>query len=469
MATTSRSRRKRRPRSRRRNRRRREEEQVAEEQAAAQAQAEEEQVAEEQAAAQAQAQAEPAQAEEAEEEEEDVAPTEEEAVVEEEKEEEEPPEEVVSEDAELIAYIDGLSMGSCYNDAFDEDGEFDYSKPPLVVDCSERHDNEIYHYGVIGEALGNSPSDEALEEFALRRCGEGFLDFVGATPEESDLDSFVGFYPLAEDFAAGERRLVCGVYRDSFEPLIASAENRAIGFPARTLLAFEGIRDGVLNLFLYRQIPAGFFTDNATSALPFSNLAQPAWSWDGTILAFMVEAVLGDGTSQRDLYLLRGINTNVIQLTDGPGNNDSPAFSPDGRRIAFASDRSGDLEIYVMNTNGSNVVQLTNSPGNDTSPDWSPDGSQIAFRSNRDGEPDVYVMNADGSEPVNVSQNPGADDEFPSWGGSTVYAGSGIAVTVDDQDVVVLVLDAEFALLTRVPVTNGGADNPSQKGAWRLR
>ena len=64
-----------------------------------------------------------------------------------------------------------------------------------------------------------------------------------------------------------------------------------------------------------------------------------------------------------------------------------------------------------------------------------------------------------------MSQNPDADEEFPSWGGSTVYAGSGIAVTVDDQDVVVLVFDAEFVFLTRVPVTNGGADNPSQKAA----
>ncbi len=426
----------------------------------------------------------------------------------------EAPVEIDAANAELIAYIDGLSVGACYNDAFDAEGELDYSAPALVVDCSQPHDNEIYHYASIGNALGASPTDEAIEALAIQTCAEGFATFVGATPDESDLGFYIGFFPNAAIFAAGESRLVCGVFRDSFEPMFASAANRAIGFPDRTFLAYEGLRDGFLNLHFYREIPAGFYEDSLTSALPFSNMAQPVWSYDGTMLAFMVEEVFDDGTSQRDIYLLRGINTDVMRLTDGPGNNDSPAFSPDGGRIAFASDRSGDLELYVMNTDGSNVVQLTDSPGSDTSPAWSPDGSQIAFRSNRDGDPDVYVMNADGSnvrqltnspefdgspswspdgsmiafdtkrdgnfeiyvmkadgsDAVNLSQNPDADDEFPDWGGSTIYEGSAIAVTVNNEDIVVLVLAGpQLEVFVTFAVTDGGADNPSRKAAWRLR
>ena len=82
-----------------------------------------------------------------------------------------------------------------------------------------------------------------------------------------------------------------------------------------------------------------------------------------------------------------------------------PAFSPDGRKIAFGSSRSGDFEIYAMNADGSDIVRLTQSPGLDARPAWSPDGTRIAFTSNRDGNYEIYVMDTDGSNPHNATSH----------------------------------------------------------------
>ena len=75
----------------------------------------------------------------------------------------------------------------------------------------------------------------------------------------------------------------------------------------------------------------------------------------------------------------------------------APAWSPDGRKIAFTSERDGNSEIYLMNADGSGQRSLTLNLAYDGDPAWSPDGQKITFVSNRDGRYAVYVMNADGS------------------------------------------------------------------------
>ena len=64
--------------------------------------------------------------------------------------------------------------------------------------------------------------------------------------------------------------------------------------------------------------------------------------------------------------------------------------------MAFASERSGNSDVYVMGADGSNVTQLTNHPGTDSEPVWSPDGAQLAFASNRAGPAEVYLMDNSG-------------------------------------------------------------------------
>lgn len=87
-------------------------------------------------------------------------------------------------------------------------------------------------------------------------------------------------------------------------------------------------------------------------------------------------------------------STRVITAT--AGRNEGPQISPDGKHIAFMSDRSGTMEIWVANADGSNPVQLTDL-GNAGTPHWSPDGKQIAFDS-RQGSGSVYLVSVEGGD-----------------------------------------------------------------------
>ncbi len=108
------------------------------------------------------------------------------------------------------------------------------------------------------------------------------------------------------------------------------------------------------------------------------------------------------------------IDFGLTRLTDIPTNDSDAAWSPDGRRIAFTSDRDGNAEIYVMNADGSGQTRLTDNSAWDDAPQWSPDGKRIAFESDRDGDDEIYVMNADGSGQTNLTNN-SAYDAGPHW------------------------------------------------------
>ena len=111
------------------------------------------------------------------------------------------------------------------------------------------------------------------------------------------------------------------------------------------------------------------------------------------------------------------------RLTPDRSYDSAPAWSPNGRRIAFTSDRDGNDEIYVMNADGSKQRRLTRNPGYDGLPTWSPDGRQIVFTSERGGnypghmlnEVEVYVMNADGSRQRRLTPAGGDGDFSPAW------------------------------------------------------
>jgi Tol biopolymer transport system component/serine/threonine protein kinase len=101
-----------------------------------------------------------------------------------------------------------------------------------------------------------------------------------------------------------------------------------------------------------------------------------------------------------------------ISSTRQDGN---PQLSPDGRRVAFASNRSGDTEIWLADPDGSNALQLTFMGAAATgTPRWSPDGERLTFNSNLDGHWDVYVVSASGGKPRRLTDHP-ANDSSPSF------------------------------------------------------
>jgi len=155
---------------------------------------------------------------------------------------------------------------------------------------------------------------------------------------------------------------------------------------------------------------------------------SPAWSPDGTKLAFVSER---DG-ARYQIYSMNADGSDVRKISDSTINDSEPAWSPDGSKIAFTrgggciillNARKGAVAnqnddpcqpfVYTMNVDGSNRINLSQTPG--SGPVWSPDGSKIAFSSyNTNFNSDIFIMNADGSNPQQLT-NTAAHENVSSW------------------------------------------------------
>ena len=147
------------------------------------------------------------------------------------------------------------------------------------------------------------------------------------------------------------------------------------------------------------------------------------------------------------------VQRNLTRLTFGAGLQTDVTFSPDGRFIAYASDRSGNFDIWVQPVAGGDAVQITKSPEQDTQPAWSPDGSTIAFRSERDGGGVFLVPALGGQERKLVSEG-----VYPRWSpdGSRVLLQSAAWWNAPDSIALTVVRPGEAAKPVLTEFLKGG-------------
>ena len=184
--------------------------------------------------------------------------------------------------------------------------------------------------------------------------------------------------------------------------------------------------DGVANVYLLN-----VRTGDQKQLTNFTyRTAYPKWSPAGIKIAFFSSifeevlpgvplvrrtAIFEDTQSGALLiWRLKPDGTDLEALIIEGTINDQPTFSPDGKWLAFTSEKDKNVEIYSMNIDTQQIIRLTNHPDRDYQPDWSPDGESIAFVSHRDGNPDIYTMTVNGEQLTNLTKSERVE-MMPAW------------------------------------------------------
>jgi hypothetical protein len=147
-----------------------------------------------------------------------------------------------------------------------------------------------------------------------------------------------------------------------------------------------------------------------------SSVGGLSWSPDGQKLAAALQTCAED-ECRRDIYTLNADGTGVTDFTPDLVGDEDPSWSPDGLKIAYGSIRNADYEVIVVNTDGTGATDVTNNPAVDYDPDWSPDGSAIVFTRNEGNHSDIWTTSPDGSLPQQRLTNSGEFERrySPAW------------------------------------------------------
>ena len=167
--------------------------------------------------------------------------------------------------------------------------------------------------------------------------------------------------------------------------------------------------NGYAHLFIYQpnslpltRITAGEWNDTS-----------PAISPDGSKLAFA-----SDRVGFWDLFVMDLATGDLTQVTNSQNYDSAPSWSPDSQWLAFETYVNENLEVSVVNTATAEVVPLTQNPASDHSPAWAPGGRQVAFVSTRGGDSDIWLADLDltgDDRYVNLSNTPDASENAPIW------------------------------------------------------
>jgi Tol biopolymer transport system component len=230
------------------------------------------------------------------------------------------------------------------------------------------------------------------------------------------------------------------------------------GGEPRPDLVFVSTRDGDYALYAMdadgrRQKRLSAEQDDLSTAAAVFFQLEPAFSPDGRRIAYSSRRA-----GSFDIYVANADGTGERRLTATDEDDRRPSFSPDGRRILFARGDQGDL--YVMDADGSDVQRLTRDPAAETEPAWSPDGRWVAFVHRAPGSDarEIWIVRADGGERRRLTALRAAS-HGPSWSPD----GTRIAFTsnVRDSRFEIYVVGVDGSGLRRVTHSDDDAIDPA--------
>jgi Tol biopolymer transport system component/serine/threonine protein kinase/tetratricopeptide (TPR) repeat protein len=281
---------------------------------------------------------------------------------------------------------------------------------------AEREHAVGFTFAGVDPHLDNLHSDARFAEILRRTNNPLAARYAGeaAKREARQFDPHLSSLPTLEFATNGSKKIAATTKVElSPSPSKRRLSRRALGLAV--VVALVVLAASITGAYFYSKRSTGSIEATAASGNLLRLTTEIAHDWhpdyspDGTRIAF---ASNRDGATE--IYTMRADGSDVRRLTYNTTEDDCPAWSHDGQKIAFQSRRDGQMEIYLMDADGSNQRNLTNSPGEDTRPAWSPDDRRIAYGSNTLDAPtnyDIYTMRADGSDKIKLTDDPRFDSD----------------------------------------------------------
>jgi len=186
---------------------------------------------------------------------------------------------------------------------------------------------------------------------------------------------------------------------------------------------------------------------------------QKVPSGDAAIIAYGAR----DADGRQQIFIVKPDGTGKKRLTEEGKQNFFPAWSPNGRKLAFASDRSSTLQIWTMNVDGSRPRQLT-TEGENIVPTWSPDGKRLAFGSKRTGHFEIWAMDSDGKNQKQLTSTDAA-----VWNNAAAWSPDGRRIAFSSTrngHYAIWVMDPDGGNLTQLTTPYGDRYPDSNAPAW---
>jgi serine/threonine protein kinase len=342
-----------------------------------------------------------------------------------------------------------------------------------------------------GPFLSWTPDGRALAmvERADLKTGPTLVLYVMETSEKRPLTKTAGDYPsdsapsFSPDgrtlaFCRWDQWLTSDLYLlDLSQDLKPAGEPRRLTFDKKITLSPAWVPDGSALVYsgdgnLWR-IPARGSTKPERLDFIGQDAYFPITSHQNSRLAYC-HFVQDWNIWRMEISSPPGKGNHPTKFCPSTKDEGEPKYSPDGKKVAFDSGRSGSGQIWICDADGSNAIQLTKLGGG--TPCWSPDSSRLTFQSDIDGHPEIFVVSSSGGSPQRLTSS--ARSENPSWSkdGRWIYfdseestkkvpAGGGPAVLVNNNPpgwAPIESPDGKFIYLI------GKGTDDSNKGLWSM-